>query len=141
MLFSAKEKAKTLSEFVFLALVFNIILNYILIKSLLVISQEYAIIGAGMATVVSRLFLLGALSVKTKSQLKLKAKRSYIIKPIIASTVMVIFLVSFNYFVNMNLFFGIIEIFLGALIYFGVLWLIKGVGKEDFDLIKTLVKR
>ena len=95
-----------------------------------------AIIGAGLATLTSRIFLLGALSIKTKSQFKLKAKKSPIIKSIIATIVMILFLALFTYFVDMNLFFGIIEILLGILVYFGTLWLIGGIGKEDFKLLK-----
>jgi len=41
----------------------------------------------------------------------------------------------------MNLFFGILEIILGAGIYFGVLILIKGVGREDLDLVRGLIRK
>ena len=137
-LFSAKEKAKFLAKSLFIALVINIILNYVLIKALLTISQDYAIIGAGIATVVSRIFLLITLSVKTKFQLKLKVDKIHIIKPLIASLIMVLFLLLFNYLFNINWIMGIVEIILAVLIYFSILWLIKGIGKEDFDLIRYL---
>ena len=50
------------------------------------------------------------------------------------------FLFVFNHVVNMNLFFGAVEIILGMVIYFGVLILIKGIGKEDWKLIKNLIR-
>ncbi len=138
VIFSAKEKPKFLAKFSVIALLVNIVLNYILIKSLVNISQEYAILGAGFATVISRAFYLSVLVIKTKTQFKLKAEKSPIIKSIIASIVMVAFLILFNYCVDMNLFLGIVEIILAILIYFGVLWLIRGIGKEDLELLKLL---
>jgi len=47
----------------------------------------------------------------------------------------------FNHFVDMNLFFGIIEITLGAGIYFSVLILTKGVTIGDWKLIRSLIKK
>ena len=69
-IFQAKEKPKILSKFILIALLINIVLNYILIKCLLIFSQEYAILGAGIATLVSKSFYLAALAIKTKSQFK-----------------------------------------------------------------------
>jgi len=140
-IFQAKEKPKILAKFIIIALLINIILNYVLIKSLLTVNQEYAIIGAGLATLASRIFLFGALSIKAKSQFKLKVKKSPIIKSIIATIAMVLVLALFTYFVDMNLFLGIIEILLGILVYFGVLWLVRGIGKEDFKLLKFFSRR
>jgi len=54
---------------------------------------------------------------------------------------MIAFLVLFTHYVDMNLFFGVIEIFLGILIYFGALWLIKGIGKEDLELITSFLRK
>jgi hypothetical protein len=41
----------------------------------------------------------------------------------------------------MNLIFGIFEIFFGAVIYFLVLFLIKGISKGDLLIIKRGIKR
>jgi len=141
IIFSAKEKPKFLAKFIVISLIINIVLNYILIKSLVNFSQEYAIIGVGFATVISRVFYLSALAIKAKTQFKIKPKTSPIIKSVIASIVMVIFLVLFNYCVDINLFLGIVEIIFAVLVYFGVLWLIKGIGKEDLKIVKDLVKK
>ena len=103
-----------------------------------VYGQEYAILGAGIATVVSRLFYLGALAIETKKSISLKSERTFLIKPLVASLIMAGFLYSFNSFVDMNLILGAIEIVLGASIYFLALWGLKGIEKEDLDLFKKI---
>ena len=139
--FQSKEKTKILARSVLSALIINIILNYALIKYLLQFSQEYAMIGVGISTVVSRVFLLGILIVSAKHQLNLNIKGIGFRKPIFATLIMALFLLIFNNVVDMNLFFGILEIIIGAGIYFGVLILTKGVGKEDWELVKSSIKR
>jgi stage V sporulation protein B len=137
-LFAARENPKDLSRFILISLIINIILNYVLIKSLLGISQEYAIIGSSIATLLSQVFLLVSLAVKAKSKFKISLKDSSFFKFLISSLGMSIFLVIFNHFTDINLFSGIIEIIVGAIIYFGILLLIKGVREEDWRLIKDL---
>jgi len=137
----SKEKTKILAKSVLISLIINIVLNFVLIKYLLQFSQEYAIIGVGISTVVSRVFLLGILIVSAKHQLNLNIKGIGFRKPIFATFIMALFLLIFNSLVNMNLFFGILEIILGAGIYFGILILIKGVGKEDWKLVRGLIRK
>ena len=54
---------------------------------------------------------------------------------------MSLFLLAFNYFVDMNLFLGIIEILLAIGIYFATMWLIKGIDEEDFNLMKLFINK
>jgi len=140
-IFQSKEKAKILAKSVLISLIINVVLNLILIKYLLQFSQEYVMIGVGISTVVSRVFLLGILIVSAKHQLNLNIKGIGFRKPIFATLIMALFLLIFNNVVDMNLFFGILEIIIGAGIYFGVLILTKGVGKEDWELVKSSIKR
>jgi len=137
-LFAAREKAKDLAKLISLSLVLNIILNYFLIKTFLGISQEYAMVGAALATLISRCVLLISLSVKARTQFRISIKDSSFFKFLSASIIMSLFLMLFNYLVDMNFLLGVIEIILGAGIYFIVLILIKGINKEDWELIKTL---
>ncbi len=141
MLFKAKEKVKSLAKFIIIALFLNIILNYIFIKIFFELNQEYVIMGVAFATVLSRSFLLSLLILKTKSDFKIKIPGHYLLKPIIASIVMAIFIISFNSFFDINLFLGIIEILFSILIYFSTLWFIKGIDSEDVDFFKNLIKR
>ncbi len=137
-LFPAKERQKTLAKFIIIALVLNILLNYFLIKSFLNFGPEYAILGAGVATLISRVFLLSSLAIKSKSAFGVKIPKNNYLKPLLAGLVMAVFLIIFNYFVNLNLILGIIEVISGAIIYFFVLFLIKGITKEDLKLIKFI---
>ena len=137
-LFPAKERQKTLAKFVMIALALNILLNYLLIKSFLNYGPEYAILGAGIATLFSRSFLLGALVIKSKSAFGIKIPKNNYIKPLIAGLVMGVFLIIFNSFIDLNLFFGIVEIISAIIIYFLVLFLIKGINIEDLKLVKFI---
>ncbi len=137
-LFQAKEKPKILAYYIIIALVINIILNYILIKSLIGFGQEYAILGAALATLISRTILLLLLSKRAKKEFKTKISKQHFIKPLIATIVMAIFLLVFNYIISINLIWLIIEIILATLVYFATLFLIKGLTKEDLQLLKYI---
>jgi O-antigen/teichoic acid export membrane protein len=139
--FQAKEKPKTLAKFMAFSLILNIILNYILIKSFLSFGQEIAVLGAGTATIISNGFFLGVLTRKAKSQFKLDLGKKIILKALFATFIMAIFLFIFNRLTDLNLFLGFLEILLGILIYFSVLFLIKGITKEDLNLLKRVFRK
>jgi stage V sporulation protein B len=140
-IFKAQEKIKTLAKVVVASLLMNIILNYFLIKSFLSISQEYAIVGAGIATAISRGFYLIYLANKSHKIFKTKLPWNTIIKSFFASFIMALFLIWFSSVVDMNIYFGILEIILGAGIYFAVMFLIKGIKGEDLNLLRGLIRR
>lgn len=139
--FQAKEKAKTLAKAIVFSLILNIILNYILIKSLLVHGSQYAILGAGIATVFSRFVYLVQLSFKTKKQFKLTIHLKSLCKFVFSSLIMSLFLIIFNMFIDINIFYGIIEVIVGILIYFGILYLIKGLEKQDIELLNSIFRK
>ena len=139
IIFEAKAKPKIVSKAVLLSLIMNILLN-ILVIYLFKDKPLFIIAGVGLATSLSRFILLGLLVFYAKREFNFKVKGIGFRAPIFATLVMSAFLLAFNYLVNMNLFFGAIEVVLGAGIYFGVLILIKGITKEDFELIKNLKK-
>lgn len=138
-IFQAQEKTNILSKAVIISLILNIILNYSLIKYFLVFSQEYAIMGAGLATVISRGFYLIFLSNKSRMLFKTKIPWDSVIKSTISALFMAGFLFLFNYFIDINIYWGIIEIILGIIIYFTIMFVIKGIVKEDLDLIKKII--
>jgi O-antigen/teichoic acid export membrane protein len=139
-IFQSKAKVKTLAKSIFWALILNLILNIIFILIFLRISQESAILGAGIATVISRVFLLGCLMIKAKSQMKLNLIKKDIFKPIIASIIMSFFLMLYLQIINLNFILGIIGLIFGILVYFISLWLVKGIGIEDLKLLKSFKK-
>lgn len=138
-LFEAKERIGILSKFVVISLLLNIILDFIFILYLLNFSQELAILGAGIATVISRGFYLLAIQTKAKTSLGIKTPFRVIIKPIISAVLMTLVLITFSYFIDMNLFYGIVEIIIGIIIYFSCLFLLKGINKQDIDNLKILI--
>jgi len=135
-LFSANEKPKLLSKAIAMSLVVNIVLNYLLISYLLNFGPEWAIFGAGLATVLSRYFYLNYLSIKSKKLFKIKPDRKQLIKPLISSLIMSLAIILFINFVDMNIIWGLLTVFIGAVIYFTTLYLIKGLTNEDIDLVK-----
>ncbi len=140
-LFESKEKTKVIAVFTIISLAINILLNYILIKMFLSIGQEMAIFGAGLATLVSKIFYLSFLSTKAKPEFKIKMPLKYFTKPLFAGIVMVLVLLLYNLFVEMNIFTGILEVLLGVIIYFLVMFSIKGIIREDLDIMGNLFRR
>ena len=136
----SKEKPKIVGNAVLISLVANVVLNYIAIK--LFISNPLEVIaGVGFATAISRLLLLGILIFYSEKGLGIKIKGIGLRKPLLATLVMGIFLYTFSSYVDINLFTGIIEVLLGAIIYFGVLIWSNGLNKEDWTLLKGLIKK
>jgi len=120
----------------------NVILNYIFIKILLNISMQWATSGAAIATVISRFVYFSSLMFFAKRKLNIKLEKKYLIKPIISSLIMALFVFTLSSIIkDMNLFLGLILVIFGILIYILVMILIKGLKKEDFDIIKLLIAK
>jgi len=137
IIFQSKEKPKVVSNAILISLVVNILFNVFVIF-LFKNNPLFMIAGVGLATSLSRILLLGLLAFHAKKEFNFKIKGIGLGAPIFATTIMSVFLFLFNNLVNMNFFFGVMEIIFGAGIYLGVLILIKFVNKEDLDLIKNL---
>jgi len=136
----SKEKPKIVGNAVLISLVANVMLNYLAIK--VFISDPLMVIaGVGAATTISRLILLGILVFYSRKELKLKVRGLGLKKPILATIVMGMFLYLFNLYFDINIFTGIIEVIIGAAIYFVVLISLGGLVGEDLKLIKGLFKK
>ncbi len=143
-LFEAREKPKILTKAILSSLGLNIILNFIFIKYFPIWfnkGPEFAILGAGIATITSRMVYLATLKKKLTILSGIRGEQIYLIKPLISSLVMAGFLILFNSFIDMNLYWGILGIILGVGIYFLVMVLLNGITKEDLDLLKKIVFR
>ena len=90
------------------------------------------------------LILIEALSLAaiSKKKFNIRIKPSFIIKPIIASIVMVIYLFFFTRFVytGINLVLIIFEVLTASIIYFITLYLIKGVSIREINYISQILK-
>ncbi len=142
--FEAKEKPKILTKAVLFSLGLNVVLNLILIKYLPIWfnkGPEFAILGAAIATVISRGTYLFAIKGKTKKYSGIRRENKILIKPLIASLIMTGFLIGFTYLFDMNWILGILMIILGAGIYFTTMYLIKGIEKDDIQMTKGIITK
>ncbi|MEM4325877.1 MAG: oligosaccharide flippase family protein, partial [Candidatus Pacearchaeota archaeon] len=140
-LFQAKEKITILAKFVFISLIINIFFNYLLIKHFLTFSQQYATMGAGIATLMSQFFLLGVLYKRAKKRLEISIRKVSILKPLFSTGIMALFLIFFKSYVKINLFSGILMILLGGVIYISLMFLTKGLTREDIFRIKLVFQK
>ncbi|NQE54071.1 hypothetical protein C5S29_10810 [ANME-1 cluster archaeon GoMg3.2] len=106
----------------------NVILNLILIPHL-------SYVGAAIATIITEIFVLGVFFYLVAKQLHTLFLHKLVVKPLIASLVMGLFIYSFGN--TMNLFLIII---LSIILYFVVLYLIGGFSKDDIDLVRQVFK-
>ena len=141
-LFFSKEKPKYIAIPMSLAFLLNLILNYVFIVLALKIfgSELWAISGAAISSLISRYYLLFHISILTRKKLNIKLENSIFIKPFISSLIMAISLVLINTFLikDINLIIGTAEVLLGAIIYFSLMFLIKGMNRDDIEIIKKL---
>lgn len=108
------------------AALINIVINYYLIPL-------YSFNGAAIATIITEVVLMGTNYIVVGKKLFFM-NIGQMIKPLIASIIMGLFL----YFVDINIF---ISIGLGILIYIITMYIIKGVTKEDITFIKKIIKK
>lgn len=106
----------------------NIILNLFLISWI-------SYIGAAIATIIAEGFLFLAYLYITSRHFHMLPIKKIILKPIFSGVIMGFFIYTFHQF---NL---IILILAGCLLYFAVLYVIKGFSEEDIILFKKIVQR
>ena len=140
-LFQAREMPRIPSILIVIATIVNIILNYVFIKIGISMALQYGLVGAAAATLLARYSNMIGLSVLAKKNLKIKAEIKSLIKPLIASLIMLGFLFVFDYYVTMSVWTGILMIILAILVYFVVMLLIKGIKKEDVEILKTVMRK
>ena len=101
----------------------------------LLLIPKLSYIGASISTVITEIILVGgifAVSYKIGYGINYKKTLEIIIKVAIASIIMGLFI---WYFKVLNL---VVLVILAVLIYFTILYLIKGIENEDLDLIKQI---
>jgi O-antigen/teichoic acid export membrane protein len=132
ILFNAKEKPKWPALIMLLAAILNVVLNFIFITTLIKIKPEYGLIGAALATFISRYFNLIFLSIMAKKKLGISPKGSFFLRVILSTFIMLIFLSVYTFFIKLNILSGIVLIVLAAIIYLLFLALFKGIPRSDF---------
>ena len=111
----------------FVALI-NVILNLFLIPS-------FGYVGAAIATIAAESFLLIAYLYFISRSIFKVSFHKIIVKPIIACGVMGGFIFQFR---EINI---AILIMISIIIYFGLLYLLKGISDDDISLFKKLIKK
>lgn len=130
-LFSAKEQPQWPTYLLLIATAMNIVLNYFMILA-------WGIVGAALATAVSRYFNFVALGFLAKAKLAIVPLAASIIKPLAAAMVMLaalLFLPPVH-----ELLMGVGYILLAAAVYFAVLWVIRGFDREDITYAAGLFR-
>ncbi len=118
---------RKIMKYTFIAAILNVILNYFLIPL-------WGINGAAIATVTS-LILLFLLSIKFIRK-KIKLNLSYIFKPIISSAIMAFSTILILQTSLPKIMKMVVIIFLAIVLYFSVMYLLKGFDKKDKEMIR-----
>jgi O-antigen/teichoic acid export membrane protein len=117
------EKQKKLTYIYGFGVVINLIANFLLIP-------DYTYYGAALATVMTEVLATALMVWVIYKQINVLLSFKSLLKYIIAGLFMGLVL----YFLNFNLF---VSIILGMAVYFGVLYLIGGISKEEIKLLKS----
>ena len=138
--FSARNKLRKFSIWMFVLAIIFLILNLVFIKIFLAGSGERVIIGVSIATLISWLFCFVSSIFLLKRELNVNVISFWILKPLFSCLIMSLFIfIIVNYSGEINIFKGIMAILVGALIYVGSLFLIKGIEKEEIkEILKSL---
>ena len=141
-LLQARGLAKVSAKIIIWSLGLNIVLTYLFAKLFLSTGEITIILAVAAAVTISQLFLLIASIVYASKRLGIyfsKQTLYSVIKPIIASIVMALLVRMYlNYFNGR--FHSLIAVVVGIVSYFIILFLIKGLGREDWNNLKLLTK-
>jgi len=138
--FLAEERSGMFARIIVATSIVNLLLNLLFIQLFLMISPLWATAGAAIATTTSWFFYLFAFVYLARKKLGVKISFRPVIKPLISSIIMSLFLlVSLSLIKDMTLILGIFELLLGMLVYLVSMVLLKGITTKDLNLLKILV--
>jgi len=140
--FSAEGKPEIFAKLILITCVINIFLNLFFIKLFLIYSPLWAIVGAGIATIISWFIYFFSSVYVMKKKFGLIVPLGETVKPIISGGIMFLVLsYIISLFEGINLLIGIGLILLGVVVYLMMMILLRGLVKRDFELVRLLVKR
>lgn len=123
------KKTGILAKAVFIAGTLNIVLNIIFIP-------YFGIIAAAATTLFAYIVLGGMYFYTSREYLKFNINPSFVIRSILSSIIMVVAIYVLNPL-------GIIKILLaigvGVIVYFLILFLLKGIGRKEVEIIKSVL--
>lgn len=124
--FNAKEMPEYSAYLITASMLLNVVLNYILINI-------YGIGGAALATLISRIFVVSFAIFLLYRVLRLRINVKVVLKPALCSMIMLGALLVIPE--PTSLIAGIVEVTLGAIFYFALLFAVKGHTAEDVRYI------
>jgi O-antigen/teichoic acid export membrane protein len=129
-LLTAKEKPEFTTAISILSMITNIVLNYILIPM-------YGIAGAAFATSFSRVLNLVSMGIISKMIVGISLDILLVCKPTFSSVLMILL---FHILPKPeSILEGILEFLTGIFFYFFVMFLIRGITREDIRYIKSIL--
>lgn len=131
VIFNAKEKPEYPVRAILIGMVMNVLLNYLMIPA-------FGIVGAALATLASNMAVWSILAYLSKREFGIFFSPSHIAKPVIASLVMLAFLIHFT---PTKVVEGIAIVMAGAAIYFAALYMVRGIGREDLVYFSRILGR
>ncbi len=130
-IFNAKERVDISVKLTVSSMLLNVVLNYFLIL-------EMGIAGAAVATVVSRFFTIGFAAILLYKMFSISFRASSVLKPLISSLIMFAVLIVMPE--PRSVVIGLAEVIFAGLIYFVVLFGIRGIDMDDFRYYRNLVR-
>lgn len=130
-IFNAKERADISAKLITSSMLLNVVLNYFLIL-------EMGIAGAAVATVISRFVTVSLAAILLYRMFGISFKLSSVLKPLICSLIMLVVLIVMPEPISLVV--GVVEVVFAGLIYFVVLFGIKGISMDDFRYLENLVR-
>jgi O-antigen/teichoic acid export membrane protein len=139
---NSQGESKITARVVIFTSLLNIFLVILLISIFLNFGAIYATVGAGIAIVLSRFYMLSSLLRYSKEKFGLSFDYNLFIRPLIASGIMSIFLFYFllEFQGSFTVLLGLLSIIGGIIIYFISLYLIQGISKKDFIYLKAIIR-
>lgn len=129
VLFNAKEMPEYPVYATFFGMILNVVLNYVFILRM-------GIVGAAIATVMSNAFVWFTLAFLSVKHFGVVVRASYILKPLTSAAVMTALLwyAGFGSLAD-----AILKVLVGAGIYFLLLYVLRGFGREDVEYLRSVL--
>jgi O-antigen/teichoic acid export membrane protein len=127
------EKTRLIAKIITISAILNILLNLVLIP-------YYGFIGAGISTMIAY-FVAFVIADRTSSKyLKWRPVTKSVVKIFFASVMMGIIVYSISALLAISLLNLILEILIGCIVYLLVLYLLRGVEKEEIKEVKAMIR-
>lgn len=127
------EKTRSIAKIITISAILNILLNLVLIP-------YYGFIGAGISTMIAYFVAFVIADTTSSKYLKWRPVTKSVIRIFFASAMMGIIVYGISTLVVISLLNLIVEILIGGIVYFLVLYLLKGVEKEEINEVKAMIR-